>query len=314
MKEVATLHDNETFDGSFLQIRLFLAVVQEQSFTQAAVKMNVEPSTLSRRISTLESALDTVLFRRDARPIQLTPEGELLNEYWKPLMSQLDHSIEKLRTFQRKNRGQLAVSVFDSSSINNDMLEISREMLAQFSDLSFVIEYVPLYRWRLKVLQGDVDVYVTTKLQVTALDDRFVSETIVTFPKLVCMLKTNPLSRKDAICLEDLKDQNFITHDEENFPEYSPFVRRICRDRGFEPHLGKVILNAHGFAGALQTENQVFVCDRLLRGYDSPLFKVFEIPNVDSGLCAVWLRGNNNPFIPRYLDCLRKYFGSWNTR
>lgn len=307
------MHDYETFDCSIFQIRLFAAVADEQSFSRAAVKMNIEQPTLSRRISTLEEALGITLFYRDTRPIRLTPEGNLIYEYWKPILSQMDHSIEMLWDYKKKSQGRLAVCIVDSSNLNNEMLDVNREMLKEFPGLSLTLEYALLSRWRSRLLLGEVDVNITTAFEALRLDERFSHETIASFPKLICMLKTNPLCKKEVLDMEDLKDQEFIAIDEAESPEYLEFIRMLCGEKGFEPKIGTRVSNAHGFTSALQKNNQVVICDRLLRGYDNPIFKTYSIPNVTSGMSAVWLRDNRNAFVRPFIDCMREHFKGWTS-
>ncbi|HEU4726941.1 MAG TPA: LysR family transcriptional regulator [Kofleriaceae bacterium] len=59
-------------------LRLFVAVARERSFTAAARRAGVPTSTLSRRIATLEDALGVRLLHRTSRSVGLTGEGERL--------------------------------------------------------------------------------------------------------------------------------------------------------------------------------------------------------------------------------------------
>lgn len=63
------------------QLEAFLAVIREGSFTRAAEALNLTQPSLSARIQQLEQSLGCELFRRDKRPIQLTPHGELFADY-----------------------------------------------------------------------------------------------------------------------------------------------------------------------------------------------------------------------------------------
>jgi len=59
-------------------IRYFLAVSRTESFVSAAAQLKVTHSTVSRRISALEEALQTQLFIRTEKGCRLTPSGEQL--------------------------------------------------------------------------------------------------------------------------------------------------------------------------------------------------------------------------------------------
>ncbi len=59
-------------------LRLFLAVAREGSTLAASHALNVNQTTVSRRISALEHALGVTLFDRDTRGYALTPQGTAL--------------------------------------------------------------------------------------------------------------------------------------------------------------------------------------------------------------------------------------------
>ena len=292
------------------QIRMFLAAAETGSFSEAAEAMHVEQSTFSRRIATLESSLGLPLFDRSARPLRLTAEGQLLYDAWTGLLAQLDISLERAHAIHRRRGGRLAVCTIDSANIQSEVLDASRQMLHDFPDLAVSLEYVRLSHWRHLLLSDEADISLTARFEAQALDDRFVSEIIFPFPKLVCMLRSNPLSVRSTISLSDLRDMEFIVIDQEESPEYAAYVRNLCQAHGYLPRFSTPISNAHGFAGALQRPDQVFICDRLLRGYDAPLIRAFPLPDVESGLYAVWRRGNKSPYIPAFIQRLRGCFRS----
>ena len=62
-------------------LRYFLAVCRTNSFVAAANRLHVTHSTVSRRISSLETALETQLFLRTEKGCHLTPAGEALLPY-----------------------------------------------------------------------------------------------------------------------------------------------------------------------------------------------------------------------------------------
>lgn len=62
-------------DAWLNDMRLFVAVAQAKSFKRAARDLDMPHSTLSRRISALETALGFRLFARTTRRVELTEEG-----------------------------------------------------------------------------------------------------------------------------------------------------------------------------------------------------------------------------------------------
>lgn len=296
----------QSLNVSIFQIRLFLAVAEEESFSRAAVRMHIEQSTLSRRISMLEQELGLQLFRREARPIQLTKEGKFLYKNWKPMVSTFSNSLEMAKALKGNPPHKLAMGNAISGQLFNYIPILSRAMLEESPDLTLTVEYLSFSQWRPKLMYGELDFAITVIFEVDSLDERFCWAPIDECQKLVCMLHSNPLSKKKTIQYEDLRDQKFIMFSDDESKWYRDYVTSLCHPHGFEPKIAKRVNNAYELASALQHDNEVLICDKYLRGYDNPLFKHYELPDTKSGICAIWLKENQNQYIPRAIEALRK--------
>lgn len=62
----------------FNQLTAFVTVAQLQSFSKAAEQLHLTQSAISKRIATLETTLDVMLFERFGQRIQLTEAGKTL--------------------------------------------------------------------------------------------------------------------------------------------------------------------------------------------------------------------------------------------
>lgn len=60
------------------QLRYFLEVARELSFTRAAANLNISPPAVSRSVALLEASVRRRLFSRTRRRVALTADGELL--------------------------------------------------------------------------------------------------------------------------------------------------------------------------------------------------------------------------------------------
>lgn len=58
-------------------IEVFVATAEEGAISAAARRLGASPSAVSQQLTNLESALGTTLLHRNARPVALTPAGEL---------------------------------------------------------------------------------------------------------------------------------------------------------------------------------------------------------------------------------------------
>jgi len=92
-------------------ILIFVRVAQLESITRAARSLGMPVSTVSRRLSVLESQLGTSLLRRTTRRISLTAQGrEYLNQCQEPL-ALLQEAERVLIQGQRAPEGLLRITV-----------------------------------------------------------------------------------------------------------------------------------------------------------------------------------------------------------
>jgi LysR family transcriptional regulator, glycine cleavage system transcriptional activator len=93
-------------------LRVFAAVAERLSFTEAANALDVTPAAVSSQIKTLEDALETPLFYRHSRSVRLTPQGAQLLPGVQRGFAELARAIEQLR--KHRLSGQLNISLLGS--------------------------------------------------------------------------------------------------------------------------------------------------------------------------------------------------------
>ncbi|MFO7576921.1 MAG: LysR family transcriptional regulator [Pelovirga sp.] len=94
-------------------MRFFLVLCRTQSFVAAGAELKVTHSTVSRRLSALESALQTQLFLRTEKGCRLTPEGEKLLPYAEQLESTIIHLEEDVSGKNNQLSGTIRVGAPD---------------------------------------------------------------------------------------------------------------------------------------------------------------------------------------------------------
>jgi DNA-binding transcriptional LysR family regulator len=92
-------------------ILIFVKVAQFESISKAARSLGMPISTVSRRLSVLESGLGVSLVRRTTRRVTLTPQGrEYFNQCQEPL-TLIQEAERVLTQAQKKPEGTLKISV-----------------------------------------------------------------------------------------------------------------------------------------------------------------------------------------------------------
>jgi len=93
------------------QLHAFVSLAELKNFTRAAERCHLSQPAFSALIRTLESAVDTRLFDRDTRKVELTAEGRLFLESATRMLRDLDHALADLGEHAARRRGRVALAV-----------------------------------------------------------------------------------------------------------------------------------------------------------------------------------------------------------
>lgn len=91
-------------------LRIFISVAEHASFAQAARRLNMSPTTVSRAIAALETDLGIQLLRRTTRSVRLTDEGADFLARCRAGVAEIDGAFDTARTGRSMPRGTLTVT------------------------------------------------------------------------------------------------------------------------------------------------------------------------------------------------------------
>ncbi|ENV02651.1 MULTISPECIES: LysR family transcriptional regulator [Acinetobacter] len=95
----------------FNALKVFIAVVERESFVGASKILEMPTSNVSRCISQLEEKLDLQLIERSTRHMKLTQAGQLLYTRAKPLLEALEQTEIELTLRQIQLKGPLRICI-----------------------------------------------------------------------------------------------------------------------------------------------------------------------------------------------------------
>jgi DNA-binding transcriptional LysR family regulator len=91
-------------------MRIFVSVATQGSFTEAARRMRLSPSVVTRSISQIEEKLGILLLNRTTRSVQLTERGEIYLGDCKQILEDVEMAQRRVRGENAKPRGLLRVT------------------------------------------------------------------------------------------------------------------------------------------------------------------------------------------------------------
>ncbi|ALL13145.1 LysR family transcriptional regulator [Caulobacter henricii] len=91
-------------------LRVFVLVALHGSFAEAARRLRLSPSAVTRAVADLENHLGLVLLHRTTRSVRLTERGEIFLESCQRILADLEASEALVRGANAEPRGQLNIT------------------------------------------------------------------------------------------------------------------------------------------------------------------------------------------------------------
>jgi DNA-binding transcriptional LysR family regulator len=95
-------------------IKLFLEVARSERLSIAAKRLNLDASTLSRRLHKLEESLTTKLFERTVDGHVLTPDGTKLLQYARRMELDAGQAFNDIKEQKSVNSGRVRIGVTEA--------------------------------------------------------------------------------------------------------------------------------------------------------------------------------------------------------
>ncbi len=180
------------------ELRSFCEAARLNSISRAAEHLGLGQPTVSTHIKKLETELETTLFDRVRRPLQLTTAGVALYEAVAPLVGKLDGLAQELK----KSEIAATISVVATPDIvNHKLLTLVRDFCETHSEVRFVL----LSRRRLEAMElvrsGEADFAV-----VPAPEESLPLELQFTFTydRVLVTPLGHPLLKLENVSLEEI--------------------------------------------------------------------------------------------------------------
>jgi DNA-binding transcriptional LysR family regulator len=218
------------------QLKYFLAVAEEKSFSRAAERLHISQPPLSQQIMKLESELGVKLFARTTRTFELTVAGKALMTEAAELLGKMRMTIDTIRQIDRGEVGRLRVGIV-GSAMWGPIPSLLEEFQTKFPRVTWTIhELGPTLQYEaLRAKQIDVGFWREPKLDEDDLkNDNLRQELCFREDVCVAINEHHPLAKQDAIELIDIADEPMLTLalDKSSFPRY---LIQCCVKAGFQP-------------------------------------------------------------------------------
>jgi LysR family hydrogen peroxide-inducible transcriptional activator len=190
----------------FHQLRYFVAVADEGSFSRAAAKVRVAQPSLSQQIRKLEAEIGQPLFDRLPRSVVLTEAGRCLLEYARQILASIGDARRSVDELKGKIAGDVAVGAIPTIA-PYVLPELVVTFQKHYPDVTLhIVEDVTAGITR-RIEAGELDVALASTCQKSS---TLRVEHLGNEPLLALVPEGHPLAKQTVVSFDDLKSQRFL--------------------------------------------------------------------------------------------------------
>ncbi|MBQ4071705.1 MAG: LysR family transcriptional regulator [Clostridia bacterium] len=201
---------------NILHMKYAVEVSKLGSLNKAAEVLLIAQPNISRSIKELEADLGIRIFKRSAKGMVLTPEGEEFIGYAKSILKQID-DVEQLYKHGAPKKQKFSISVPRACYISDAFASFSKSISAEPAELFYketnsqrTISNVLEKDYKLGIIRyaESYDRFFKSMLEEKGLSYEMIAE----FSYVLIMSENNPLAKKDIVTFEDLPPYIEIAH------------------------------------------------------------------------------------------------------
>ncbi len=148
-------------------IEVFVAVADERSISAAAQRLGASPSAVSQQLANLEGAVAAVLFDRSARPLRLTPAGELFRRRAQSILNEAEQARAELAAQELSSLTRFRLGVIEDFDADVTP-RLLTELAGDLSTTRFLLETGASHRLFDQLEARALDVVVCADLGVAS--------------------------------------------------------------------------------------------------------------------------------------------------
>ena len=209
-----------------VQIKAFMTVAKEKSFTRAANVLYISQPAISKSISTLEDELGFSLFYRKDNILSLTGEGKLMYDFFVRTIDELDLLLDNIRASLSSNSLSLRLGCPDTWNPKFFYEKIRGFIANEHPGIEMTVECGKLPDLISDLRSGKLDV---------ALAHDFYSPTLygISSEQLIstgCGLIYSREHFGEVTDVTAFRETDFLMYDKEIQKKLEQLIREICRD------------------------------------------------------------------------------------
>ncbi len=190
-------------------LRYFEMVARYEHFTKAANELYITQSTLSKAIESLEDELGVKLFEKQGRNVRLSFYGQILRDYVRRGMSEIEKGMEAVQNLANEQSGTVRLAAVNSAG-SLLLPQYMKGFSEAYPDIRLRYVQKPTYRILDDLVSGEIDIGFCSNYESSEQYEHICREHIKTEEIFLIVPAEHPLASCKEVSFEEIIDETWI--------------------------------------------------------------------------------------------------------
>lgn len=292
----------------FRQLEYFCTISKLKNFTRTAETLHVSQPSVTKAIKALEAELKLTLIDRRQKHISLTNEGKAFLLHAEQIMKSVEDTYRDMERFQLERQGTVHFGIppMVEAYLFPDLFTSFKAM---YPDMNLdVKEYGDSTEVMEKADAGELDFGIIFATEAEADNDEN-KMLIMTDNMSLCVSPELPISRKQEISFDDLRDEHFIMQ-QSNTYQYQHVYER-CVERGYVPDILLCTTQLKTIKQLVGNRLGISVLPDFVTNEETIFVRRQLTPPLKVNICLYWGRDKHlSDMDKRFLDFIQHYIAT----
>lgn len=283
----------------------FRVLAETLSYTNAANRLYLTQSSLTRTIQQMEEELGFQLFDRSRRSVSLTSAGQSFYQSCEAVLAEYYNSVDKARHARDGSSGVIRFAAH-SFFVNSVVYEIIEGFQHQYPEITLQISSSGSEEMIHQLKEGSIDCAVCTARPADRSIERI---TLKKYRECLVVSPQHLLAEKEEVSFEVLKEERFAVISRTVAGRGYDGVKERARAAGFDPYVEEAADSVPHLMACVATGRYVTLLSENYQRLATGRLKF--IPLVDETtveLAFLWNKNSANPCVKICADYVKANF------
>lgn len=289
------------------QLRYFIAVAEDLSFSRAAKRIHVSQPPLSRHVSNLERELGIRLLDRNNHSVRVTAAGRVFLDNARNVLQAVEAAASMARQAAQGEVGSLTLG-FGGSAAYAFLPAILRTFRARYPAVKVTLDQLSLIEQIEAIKSRRIDIGFV----LLPFEDPSIGFQAMMRDRLVTAVPSDHvLARRAALRLKELEPHDFVGFSRSGRFGYHNHILDLCRRAGFVPRIVKETAPMVSVIGLVASGMGIALVPSMAQRLH--ISDVRYVPIEDKGaymrFAFAWNKANITPVVRTFLAVARETVG-----